>query len=93
MTDEHAYFVDSQWTWRERLRFKLFPVSYCELPAAPATYQDCVVCRTFVAFSFLDRLRVLLTGRVIVETKTVTEHIVGASLTASVAYPTLEKRQ
>lgn len=87
MTDDHAYFVDSQWGWRERLWAKLLPTNYCSLPEAPATYQDCVVCRTVVGLSFVDRVRVLLTGYLIVDTKTVTENIVGDTRTSSIAYP------
>ena len=34
-----------------------------------------------------DRLRVLISGRLLVETKTVTENIIGRSLTDSLAYP------
>ena len=87
--NEQAYFVDTPWTWRERLRFKLFPSRHCSLPDAPATHLDCVVIKTIVVLGWLDRLRVLASGRMTVETKTVTEHIVGAAATASVAYPSL----
>ncbi len=87
--NEQGYFVDTQWTWRERLRFKLFPDRYCPLPEASAVHKDCVVIRTVVVLSALDRLRVLWSGRVTVETKTVTENIVGATTTASVGYPSL----
>ena len=88
---EQNYFVETPWTWRERLRFKLYPSRYCELPEAPASYEDCVVTKTVAVLSLLDRLRVLLSGRFVVETKTVTEHKVGACITASVAYPELRR--
>lgn len=87
--NEHAYVVEYQGTWRERLRFKLFPSRYCPLPEAPASHLDCVVIRTTVVMGWMDRLRVLLSGRLTVETKTVTEHVVGATTTASVGYPSL----
>jgi hypothetical protein len=87
--NQSSYAVETPWTWRERLRFKLFPTQHCDLPKAPAVYKDVVVVRTVVSLSALDRLRVLLSGRLTVETRTVTEHLVGGSLTASVAYPSL----
>lgn len=87
---EQAYYVDTPWTWREKLQFKLFPSRHCSLPDAPASHLDCIVVRTVVTLSLLDRLRVLWSGRLTVETKTVTEHIVGATTTASVAYPSLK---
>lgn len=85
--NEMAYFVDTPWTWRDRLRHRLLPTRYCSLPDAPATYQDCVVIRTVASLSLIDRLRVLVTGKLTIQTKTVTEHVVGACATSSVAYP------
>jgi hypothetical protein len=41
------------------------------------------VCRTKVELSFLDRLRVLITGRIEIETRTSTENVIGKSATAS----------
>ena len=89
MSNEQGYYVDIPWTWRDRLRFRLFPGRHCELPPAPATYRDCVVVKTVVSLSLLDRLRVLVAGNLTVETKTVTEHVVGDTATSSVAYPSL----
>lgn len=86
-TNEQAYFADQPWTWRERLRFKLLPTRHCPLPEAPATFADCVVCTTFVSLDWTDRLRVLVTGWLKVETRTVTENVVGGCVTSSVAYP------
>jgi hypothetical protein len=84
---ENGYAVSAPLlTWRQRLRLWLLPVRYCPLPAAPASYQDCVVVTTYVALSVADRLRVLLTGQLTVQTRTVTEHVVGESVTASVVY-------
>lgn len=86
---EQNYFVDTPWTWKERLRWKLFPSRHCSVPEATAQYADCVVTKTVCTLGLLDRLRVLCSGRFVVETKTVTEHIVGATITSIVAYPTL----
>lgn len=87
--DEQGYFVDTPWTWRERLRFRLFPNRHCDLPEAPATYQDCLVVTTVVRLSAIDRVRVLASGKLTVQTRTVTENIVGNAITSSVAYPSL----
>jgi hypothetical protein len=85
--NEHAYFVNTPWTWRERLRFKLFPSSPCPLPEAPAAWQGCIVVTTIVSLSLVDRLRVLGSGMLKVETRTVTENIAGGTATESIAYP------
>lgn len=87
--DEHsnAYFAEGRWSWRDRLRFKLFPSQPCSLPRAPAAWKDVVVVTTVVGLSLPDRLRVLVSGMLKVQTRTVTEHIVGQSMTSSVAYP------
>ena len=87
--NEQNFYAETPWTWRERLRFRLFPSRYCELPVAPATYADVVVVKTVVVLSFTDRLRTLLSGRVTVETRTVCENVVGATITSSVGYPSL----
>lgn len=86
------YYVDTPWTWKERLKWKLFPSQYCELPEAPAIHLDCVVIKTVVYLGFVSRLKVLLSGYLIVESKTVTENIVGATTTASVAYPSFKEK-
>lgn len=84
---EHAFYVESSYTLSEHLWFKLFPGKYCPLPEAPASYRDCLVIRTTVVMGLLDRLRVLFSGCLIVETKTVTENIVGATITSSISFP------
>jgi hypothetical protein len=92
MSSEQNYFCETTWTWRDRLRFKLFPSRHCELPVAPARFADCVVVKTYISLSIVDRLRVLLTGTLVVETKTVTEHMVGGTVTSSVAYPDVPRK-
>lgn len=84
---DNACFVNSSWTWRDRLRFKLLPSRHCSLPEAPAAYKDVLECRTFVGLSWPDRVRVLLTGVLVVHTRTVTENTIGEHVTSSVAYP------
>jgi len=87
--NEENYCTTQPWTWRDRLRHKLFPSNYCPLPPAPASYADVVVVRTVVSLSLIDRVRVLLSGKLTVETRTVTENVVGGTVTGSVAYPSL----
>jgi len=82
-----CYTVESPWTWKEKLRAKLFPLNHCELPEAPATHKDVLVVETFVTLGWMDRFRVLISGRLRVDTRTVTENTVGDCKTASVAYP------
>lgn len=87
--NKQNYFVDTSWTWRERLRFKLFPSRHCELPEAPAAYADCIVNRVHARLDVMDRLRVLFSGHLIVETKIVTQNVVGDTISSSVVYPVL----
>lgn len=74
-------------TLKERLRAQLFPERALANPQM--SHRDVFVCRTCCTFSWLDRLRILVTGKVMVETRTVTENEIGAHKTNSVAYPLL----
>lgn len=87
--NEQAYYANSPWGWRERLRFKLFPSLPCPLPEAPAYYEGVLEIRTIAVLDWKDRLRVLLTGKLMVETRTVTEHTSGGVISSSVVYPLL----
>lgn len=69
-----------------RMIGRMFPARHCFAPEAPAEYEDCISIRSVTKFSWLDRLRVLVTGVVVTETRTVTEHKIGGSTTASVCY-------
>lgn len=69
-------------TLMDRIRWKLFPMDRCESPDIPAA-RDCVIVRTNYRLSLLGRLRVLVSGRIEVETKTTTENVVGACESAS----------
>jgi hypothetical protein len=68
--------------WQERIGWKLFPASLCESPEVPGA-RDCIVIRTTGTLSVLGRLRALISGRVQVETRTVTEFKIGRVLTHS----------
>lgn len=73
--------------WRDKLRWRLFPAQHCDVPVAPPSYKDCLSCRITVTLSFSARIRLLFSGRLMVDSKTVTENTIGASVTSSVAYP------
>lgn len=75
------------YSWKDRLRRKLFPWLPCETPKAPATYKDVLIMRVSCELSFADRLRVLVTGRIEIESRTVTENEIGNHETESVARP------
>jgi hypothetical protein len=62
----------------------LFPAQHCDLPEAPASYKDVLTCRVTSNLSMTDRIRVLITGRIRVETKIVTENLLGDHKSASV---------
>lgn len=72
--------------WRKVHR-KLIPWNPCELPEAPPTWLDVVITTTHCQLSITDRLRVLFTGKIEVETRTVTENMVGGCKTASICRP------
>lgn len=70
----------------EKLGWRLFPHRHCEAPELPGPCRDCSITRVTVCLSFIDRIRLLLTGRLLVEVKTSTEHEIGESATTSAAY-------
>lgn len=71
-------------TWKDKLRCKLFPPQHCDLPHAPPTHKDVLVCRVTVELDMLDRLRVLIAGRIRVESRTVTANLIGDHKTKSI---------
>lgn len=84
----------STWTWRDRLRWRLFPSRYATVPEPKHfTPGDCMVNRTAVYLDWRDRFRVLWSGRLIVQTNTSTENAVGATETTSAAWVVLSWRQ
>lgn len=86
MDTEQNHYMPVAPTWKDNLRWKLFPSRHCDLPEAPATYKDVLMCRTWVTLGWIDRLRMVLTGHLLVETRSVTEHKVGNSITRSACY-------
>lgn len=70
-------------TRREQIGWRLFPRRWIDLPELPAM-RDCIVTTTTAELSFIDRLRVLVSGRIEVQAKTATENVVGATATGAV---------
>lgn len=89
MAEMNAQEFYKPWTWRDRLRFKLFPSTPCPLPPAPAHFEDVLHVDVSVGLDALDRMRVLVTGKLAVRTRVVCEHKPGATVSASAAYPVL----
>lgn len=75
-------------TFLEKVGWKLFPAKHCDMPEPHhhLMMRDGLVCRTEVQLSILDRLRVLVSGRVRVETKTTTENQIGWNATNAVGF-------
>jgi hypothetical protein len=74
-------------TRRQKFIYRWFPSQHCFAPEAPVHYKDALHIEVDCRFSFIDRLRILVCGRVVVKTVTVTENTVGNSVTSSLAYP------
>lgn len=71
--------------WQERLGWKLFPQKHVDFPALKGTQRDGIVCRTVTHFSIIDRIRILVSGKVEVTTKTSTENELGENKTCGEA--------
>lgn len=69
--------------WIARLRWKLFPYTYCPQPEAPVYFKNVIVHNVRVDVSFTDRLRVLFSGRLIVESRIATQEHSGSMISAS----------
>lgn len=81
-----CFAADAPWTWRRRLRARLFPVKHCFAPEAPVHFKDCINMTAVTKLSLADRLRCLLTGVVVQHSRIVTEHEVGNTISASECY-------
>lgn len=68
--------------WQEKIGNKLFPSVYVESPEL-LIQKDVVHCTTVIKFSFIDRIRILVSGEVNVVSKTATENEVGNCKTNS----------
>lgn len=66
--------------WQDRINRVLFPYRYTELPEMDGA-KDGLHCGVKVDFSFIDRLRILFSGKVEVTIKTTTENVIGKHVT------------
>lgn len=70
-------------TFWGKVRRSLFPARYCETPAPmPGVFgrdSDCIVMTCKSHLSWKDRVRVFLSGNLVVESKTITQYRVGVS--------------
>ncbi len=73
-------------TWFQRLIDRMFPSEWCELPEAPASFEDVLHVSAGTRFSLIERLRVLATGRVEMRARIVCEKAPGATIANSVFY-------
>lgn len=83
--NRHGYAITKP-TWRQRIRRFLFPVELCFPPKAEFDDKDMLITRIVCVFSLIPRLRFLITGRLVVETRTVTENVIGKHAASSACY-------
>lgn len=69
------------------MRQRLFPARLPEIVEMPLGFQDYMVTKITVSLSFLDRLRLLVSGTLLVDCRISTENRIGDTRTASMAYP------
>ena len=81
-----CYSAPDPRTRLQKFRDKLFPSKHCFAPEAPGEYQDCIHGQAITRLSFVDRLRVLFTGVVVTQWRTVTEHKVGKAVSAATCH-------
>jgi len=80
-------YAANKMSWLERLKWRLYPQQAVEWPKECQDDMDGLYIGTVVELSFLDRLRVLASGRLRVVTTTVTEGKLGKHTTFSMASP------
>lgn len=81
-----ACYASRPVTLKDRIRWRLYPANHCELPEAPPKWKDVLVCHLTCHLSMVDRLRILVSGKLAAEIRTVTENEIGAHITKSVVY-------
>jgi len=90
LMDEHATYENltlaSRWTWRDRLRWKLFPVRSHECHPPEGDFTDCIIMEVRSSLSLMDRLRFLFSGRLQMRAYIATEHVVGATKSNTVVW-------
>ena len=68
---------------RRRIGCSLFPARWPETPSLCVPKADMIMTRTYWEPSIVDRLRLLVSGRLVVETRTATEHEPGQTASAA----------
>lgn len=71
--------------WQERIGWKLFPAKHCFAPEMDDAH-DVLCSGAEVHFSFIDRLKIVLSGIVRVDVRTTTQHIIGECRTEAVGF-------
>ena len=82
----HTFAVYPKLTLWQRIRRRLFPVEICLPPTVSFEKKDMLITQIVCEVSLVPRLKFLLTGRLVVETKTVTENVIGKQACASACY-------
>lgn len=80
---EECMRCDRSWTWADRFRHWLFPHSITEVPKAPPHFKDVLHTAVIVHLDFSERIKLLFSGYAVVETKVVTENLVGGCISNS----------
>lgn len=77
--------VEYRANWQDKIARRLFPQRHCEMPKwFGKTYPaDGLHVGITIEISFVDRVRILLTGRAIISSKTLTENLIGNHVTNS----------
>lgn len=80
-------------SFKTRLRRKIFPSKHGNASqkaiAKDVKFQvrDCYVCRIMAELSMVDRIRILVSGRLVVDTITYTENQIGEHVVGSECWP------
>lgn len=82
----HTFVAYPKLTWWQRIRKYLFPVEICTPAAVDFVAKDMLIINTVCELGIISRLRLMLTGRLIVETRTPTENVIGKQASSSVCY-------
>jgi len=84
--DQGVYRAPDPRTRLQKLRDKLFPAKHCFAPDAPSEFKDCIHGHAVTKLSWIDRIRVLLTGVVVTSWRTVTENEIGGTVTSATCH-------
>lgn len=93
MSAANAFYAPDHRGPAEKILDRLFPAAYAECPPPCGPDGDVIHTTTYVYLGWLDRLRVLLTGHLIVHTKTATELQAGSTATCGAVYVTWKDRR